>query len=363
MRGFTMQAFGPGTGTRLALAVVAALSGAPGDAATGRDAAAACHEIAGAPDAGAPVSRAATADRFRTLGRARPHCEAAVIGPEPDPAALFHLAVIMQREGAHDPALALFGMASEAGLAAARTKLGDYHNFGIGPVDEDHARAVTLYRAAAEEGDAPAQSTLAIMYQLGRGVPRDPERMVALLQQSAEAGYHVAQSRLADLYMTGAGVPGALARTLDLPDPVRAAELYRAAADQGSSEAEAALAELLEGGDEAFDDPQVRVKWLRHAAEQGEARALNALGFLHERGEGVAYDPERAAALYVAALETGDLPAAELRGQVDGRWVRWDRETALAFQAILRDRGLYRGALDAQVGRGTMAAAQRLARD
>jgi len=344
------------------MAGLAAFWGGPGSTATAGDAAAACHEIAGLPDAGAPVSRAAMSDRFQTLGRARAHCEAAVIGPDPDPAALFHLAVIMQREGVHERARALFGMAAEAGVAAAHTKLGDYHNFGLGPVQEDHARAVDRYRMAAEAGDAPAQATLAIMYRLGRGVPRDFDRMIALLTESAGAGYHVAQVRLADLHMSAKGVPRRLADELGLPDPVKAADLYRKAAEQGSAEAEAALTKLIEGGADAFDDPGTRVAWLRHAAAQGDARAINALGFLHERGEGVEYDPERAAALYVEALETGNLPVEELRGQIGGRWVRWDRDTALAFQSILRERGLYRGALDAQVGRGTMAAARRLAR-
>jgi TPR repeat protein len=334
-----------------------------GTAATASGAAAVCHGIAGAPEAGAPVSRAAMTARFQTLGRARAHCEAAVIGPDPDSAALFHLAVIMQREGVHERARVLFAMAAKAGVAAAHTKLGDYHNFGIGPVREDHSRAVDHYRRAAEAGDAAAQSTLAIMYRLGRGVPRDFDRMFDLLTASAGAGYHVAQVRLADLYMNAQDVPVRLAQEHGLPDPVKAAELYRKAADQGSAEAGAALTSLIGGGaDDAFDDPATRVAWLRHAAAQGDARAINALGFLHERGEGVTYDPERAAELYVEALETGDLPADELRGQIDGRWVRWDRDTALAFQSILRERGLYRGALDAQVGRGTMAAARRLAR-
>ena len=298
---------------------------------------------------------------FRTLGRARPHCEAAVIGPEPDREALFHLAVIMQREGAHERALALFGMASEAGLAAARTKLGDYHNFGIGPVEEDHARAVALYRAAAEAGDAPAQSTLAIMYRLGRGVPRDP----AADGRPARAERRGGLSRLADpagrdLHGGRRRAPRAGAR----PRPAGSGQGRRALPRRrrsGQRRGRGGAGGAAGGGAEAFGDPQARIEWLRHAAEQGEARALNTLGFLHERGEGVAYDPRRAAELYVAALETGDLPAADLRGQIDGRWVRWDRETALAFQAILRERGLYRGPLDAQVGRGTMAAARRLA--
>ncbi|MFB9150838.1 tetratricopeptide repeat protein [Roseovarius ramblicola] len=358
MRSVTMWSRGYGA----IMAGLAALWGGPGSSATASDAAAACHEIAGAPEAGAPVSRAAMTGRFQTLGRARPHCEAAVIGPDPDPAALFHLAVIMQREGVHERARALFAMAAGAGVAAAHTKLGDYYNFGIGPVREDHARAVERYRRAAEAGDAPAQATLAIMYRLGRGVPRDFDRMIALLTESAGAGYHVAQVRLADLHMSARGVPRRLAEEHGLPDPVKAAELYRKAADQGSAEAEAALTKLIEGGADAFDDPATRVAWLRHAAAQGDARAINALGFLHERGEGVDYNPGRAAKLYVEALETGDLPVEDLRGQIGGRWVRWDRDTALAFQTILRERGLYRGALDAQVGPGTLSAARRLTR-
>ena len=346
-------------GRGMVLAGLALMWGGPGTAAG--DAAAMCHEIAGPPQSGAPVSRNAMGDYFRTLGRARAHCEAAVIGPEPDAQALFHLAVIMQREGVHERALSLFEMAAEADIVAAHTKLGDYYNFGIGPVREDHARAVDHYRRAAEGGNAPAKSTLAIMYRIGRGVPKDFDRMFDLLQESAEAGYHVSQYRLAETYMTPRSVPGALARKLDLPDPVRAAELYRMAADQGSADAKAALAKFHDG-DGVFDDPATRVKWLRHAAEQGDARAINALGFAHERGEGVDYDPARAAALYIEALETGDLRPEDLRGKIAGRWVRWDRETALEFQAILRERGLYRGALDAQVGPGTLGAARQLAR-
>lgn len=346
-------------GRGMALAGLAVMWGGPGTAAG--DASVMCHEIAGPPQSGAPVSRDAMADYFRTLGRARAHCEAAVIGPAPDAQALFHLAVIMQREGVHERALSLFEMAAEAGIAAAHTKLGDYYNFGIGPVREDYARAVAHYRRAAEGGDAPAKSTLAIMYRIGRGVPKDFDRMFDLLQESAEAGYHVSQYRLAETYMNPQSVPGALARRLDLPDPVKAAELYRMAADQGSVDAKAALAKFHEGNG-GFEDPETRLKWLRNAVEQGDARAINALGFLYEQGEGVDYDPVRAAELYVEALETGNFPVEELRGKINGRWVRWDRETALEFQSILRARGLYRGALDAQVGPGTLGAARQLTR-
>ncbi len=319
-----------------------------------------CHEIAGLPDSGAPVSREALAAHFGRLGEARAHCEAAAIGPDPDTEALFHLAVIMQREGVHERALEVFAMAAEAGLAAAHTKLGDYHNFGIGPVPEDHARAVAEYEKAAAAGDAPAKATLAIMHQIGRGVPQDFDRMVALLKESADAGYHFAQFRLAELYMNPGAIPAGLAQSLGLPDPIAAAQLYERAAAQGSAEAEAALKEFYDGG-AGFDDPEVKMKWLRHGAQNGDAQAMNALGFMYERGDGVDYDPVRAAELYIEALKTGDLPVSQLRGTVNGYQARWDRETAINFQNILQYLGYYNGALDAIVGPGTLGAAQRLA--
>ncbi|WP_162685578.1 tetratricopeptide repeat protein [Roseovarius amoyensis] len=319
-----------------------------------------CQDIAGVPDSGAPVSRDALAAHFGRLGEARAHCEAAVIGPDPDTVSLFHLAVIMQREGVHERALEVFSMAAEAGLATAHTKLGDYYNFGIGPVPEDHTRAVAEYQKAAAAGDAPAKSTLAIMYQIGRGVPQDFDRLIELLKESADAGYHFAQFRLAELYMNPGAIPQRMAQSMDLPDPIKAAELYELAAAQGSAEAEAALKKFYEGGT-GFDDPEVQMKWLRHGAQNGNAQAMNALGFMYEQGNGVEYDPVRAAELYIEALKTGDLPVSQLRGTVNGRQVRWDRETAINFQNILQYLGYYNGALDAMVGPGTLGAAQRLA--
>lgn len=344
-----------------ALALGAMTAAAPALARTGASGAAAamCRQIAGPPESGAPVSREALGAYFGRLGEARAHCEAAVIGPDPDPEALFQLAVIMQREGVHERALEVFEMAADAGLAAAHTKLGDYHNFGIGPVREDYARAVAEYEKAAAAGDAPAKSTLAIMYQIGRGVPQDFDRMIALLKDAAGAGYHFAQFRLAELYMDPGALPPGLARRLDLPDPIEAAKLYEMAAAQGSTEARAALKRFYDGSG-AFDDPEVKMKWLMHGAKNGNAQAMNALGFMHERGEGVDYDPVRAAELYVEALKTGDLPVEKLRGTVNGYPARWDRETALNFQTILRYLGLYNGALDAIVGPGTLGAARRL---
>ena len=67
-----------------------------------------CLGLAGIPSAAAPVSRDATVAVFSALAKARPHCEAALIGPEQNPEVMFHMAVIMQREGFHQYAAILF---------------------------------------------------------------------------------------------------------------------------------------------------------------------------------------------------------------------------------------------------------------
>lgn len=318
-----------------------------------------CLKLAGEPTAEAPVSRDAGSATFSSLAKARPHCEAALIGPEQDGRVLFHMAVIMQREGFHTYALRAFNMAASNGVTAAYTKVGDYYNFGIGGIRENHRRAVENYMKAAEAGDLPAKATLAIMHQIGRGVPQDFDTMFALLEETADAGYHFSQLRLAELYMSPDAVSPALAQKLDLPDPVKATEFYELAAAQGNSTAQAEL-EKFADGEGLFDDPAVRLKLINRGVERGEAAAINTLGFMHERGDGVEYDPKRAANLYIRALEAG-LPVQDIRGLVNGRFTRWDQETALEFQVILQNRGLYLGFLDAVVGPGTMAAAAQVA--
>jgi len=239
--------------------------------------AARCLAIAGLPDAGAPPGAGAQAAYLAALAEARPHCaEAAAQGDGP---ALYHLAMVLARDGAHAQAVEALQRAAEAGVAAALTRLGDYANFGTGPVAEDHAQAVAYYRAAAELGDLAAVTSLGFMHRYGRGVQRDAARMVALMQEAAEGGYHFAQYRLAQVYRRGDGIPGGADAALGIPDGGEAARLYRMAALQGNGFAALELAELYADdrfGVAANDAEQAR--WLTMAAEAGQAQALAMLG-------------------------------------------------------------------------------------
>lgn len=60
---------------------------------------------------------------------------------------------------------------------------------------------------AAEQGDADAQFSFAVMYRKGIGVPRDDAEAVRWLHKAAVQGHYLAQYGLGELYANGEGVP------------------------------------------------------------------------------------------------------------------------------------------------------------
>ena len=195
----------------------------------------------------------------------------------------------------------------------------------------------------------------------GRNRELARERLVELMRAAADGGYHFAQYRIGQTYLTGDGIPGGEDVSLGIPDRDEAARYLSMAAEQGNIEAVLDLARIYSELDgPGTGDAEQQFRWTERAVEAGLPDAIAALGFLYERGRGVEADPEQAAALYVQALETGDLDMDDLRGRIGGYEPPWDRATAIAFQVILQERGLYRGALDGIIGPMSRAAAAAL---
>jgi hypothetical protein len=120
-------------------------------------------------------------------------------------------------------------------------------------------------KAAAEQGIAEAQYALALMYDLGRGVPENDAEAVKWYAKAADQGYANAQYNLGFMYGTGEGVP--------------------------ENDAEA-------------------VKWFRKAAAQGLADAQSKLGFMYGTGKGVPENSIRAYVWFSMAKTQGDTGAA-----------------------------------------------------
>src|SRR5262249_36022152 len=88
----------------------------------------------------------------------------------------------------------------------------------------DYAEALKLSEPLAQAGVPGAQNNVGACLAGGVGADRDPSLAARWLSLAAEAGDAVGRRNLAALYFKGEGVA---------QDYVRAAELYRAASEQG----------------------------------------------------------------------------------------------------------------------------------
>lgn len=132
------------------------------------------------------------------------------------------------------------------------------------------AAPVAAPASAEQNGDVPA-----------RYLRLDYETTYRLYRQAAEQGDAVAQTLLAGMYVTGQGVARNYAE---------AAKWYRKAADQGNAEAQYNLGTMHANGQGVPRDDAEAAKWYRRAADQGNADALCDLGVMYVEGQGVARD-------------------------------------------------------------------------
>lgn len=72
---------------------------------------------------------------------------------------------------------------------------------------QQYAQALPLLRSAAGTGNAEAAWFLGLMYEYGRGVPKDDAQAVSWYRKAAEAGNAISMDILSDRYASGRGVP------------------------------------------------------------------------------------------------------------------------------------------------------------
>jgi hypothetical protein len=74
-------------------------------------------------------------------------------------------------------------------------------------VPKDYSLAAQWYRKAAEQGNDSAQFNLGMDYETGQGVPQDYGQAVQWYRKAAAQGNDHAQAHLGSLYAVGRGVP------------------------------------------------------------------------------------------------------------------------------------------------------------
>ena len=146
-----------------------------------------------------------------------------VAGPYEDGVAAYE-------RGDYAKAVELFRKAAEQGNADAQFNLGQMYDQGKG-VKQDYAKAVAWYGKAAEQGDAYAQYNLGVAYREGLGVKQDYDKAADWFIKAANQGVIEVQFSLAGMYFMGQGVP---------QDYVEAHKWWNLSASLGENDAAAA---------------------------------------------------------------------------------------------------------------------------
>ncbi|MHB1948018.1 MAG: tetratricopeptide repeat protein [Gammaproteobacteria bacterium] len=166
---------------------------------------------------------------------------------------------------------------------------------------KNYQKALECYNRAAGIGSADAIYMLAECFANGQGVDTNHKQAMELYHQAAIAGSRFALYRLGLYYMQG---------FLDVPpNPEKAVEYYKKAAEYGLPRAKLKLAECLQDGIGVKKDEKAAFELMREAAIANVPEAQYIFGTMLENGPREVRDVRLAAKAYFEAAANGWTPA------------------------------------------------------
>ena len=192
-------------------------------------------------------------------------------------------------------------MAAEAGDVEAQVRYGDVllaHGLG-------ERKAVVYYTRAVQQGSVAGMSRLARMLQAGRGCQQDEARAVQLYRQAAQHGDAQAQYALGNWASTAPRcAQNAPADVPCVSGEHEALHWLRQAANQEHTAAQTALALALLQQPNSESHAEA-VPWLERAAAKGNISAMLNLAAQLSEGRGCVRDEARAVQWFRRAAEAG----------------------------------------------------------
>lgn len=169
-------------------------------------------------------------------------------------------------------------------------------------VPRNPAEAIHWYKTADEWGYIPATHIVGRAYRAGYGVTKDIRKAVDYFKRASDVGYAPSQYSLGEIYYLGDnGIP---------QDKVTAGAYLLAAAQKGNPDALYAMGRLYELGEGGANiDPAKTLVYYKEAALKGQTDAQNALGIAFYSGDGVPKDDVTARKWFQAAAEKGNSEA------------------------------------------------------
>lgn len=165
-------------------------------------------------------------------------------------------------------------------------------------IAEGQKALVPKMKEWAHSGNARAQSSLAFMYQLGQGVPKDKIQALTWHLKAAAQGEVGSEAALAEIYQFGNGVP---------ENRATAAKWRRIAADHGDAHSQLMMGVFSRNGYGGVEkDLAKSFEWTNKAAEQGDVDAQATLGLMHIAGMGTSQDIVQGMKWLTIAKANGD---------------------------------------------------------
>ena len=175
--------------------------------------------------------------------------------------------------------------------------------FGAAPaLAATPALSLEAISAEADTGNAEAIATLGWMYETGEGVGVDTARAASLYRTAAEKGDAFGQWRMGVMIDEGKIAGSAEDAVL----------LFRKAAAQKVAGAMASLGVMHARGAGVERDYEAAMRYYQAAARMGSAHGLEGIGVLYANGQGVGRDLGEALAHWLVAASAGDADAAAL---------------------------------------------------
>ena len=176
--------------------------------------------------------------------------------------------------------------------------------------------------AAALEGESWLSERIAGYYEKGLGTPVDMAVAAQWYIRAADAGSVDAAAWLADAYQNGRGLPVDADKATEWAR--RAAEWYIRAADAGSIDAAAWLADAYQDGRGVPVDADKATEWARRAAEGGDAWSMMNYASALENGQGARMNIPAALNWYEKAAKAG-----ALEGELDAARILTDQDLGI----------------------------------
>ena len=261
-------------------------------------------------------------------------------------------------------AYVLFRNAADAGDQCGQYRLGDMYEFGRGLTSSTSSAVYWYKKAAAQNGmcSVPAKyaldrltktvasgsksnaATVESWFRSGVAAYNEQNYTSTLkwYGKAAEQGHAGAQNNLGFMYNQGRGVR---------QNFTEAVKWYRKAADQGDARAQTNLGYMYGSGQGVAKSDTEAVKWYRKAAAGGDAYGQCNFALVTAQGKGTDKDPTSAADWAIKSLQNGgEICIAQMT----------EPDTVREIQKILKQRGLYAGAIDGSNGPNTQAAMRKL---